>query len=175
VRYDTPTYNGFELAISAGREVLVSGDDNDYYDIGLNYAQDYGDYQVAARAGYSVRGTAEDLLVGSFAVLHEPTGLNLALSAGSQQEGDDSYVYAKIGWKQKWLSIGETRLSVDYYAGENFAVTGSNSDSFSLAVVQAVDAYDLELYAIYRPYELDGTGAEVFDQDVSFVGARWRF
>ncbi len=174
-RYDTPTYNGFGLALSAGEEVLTSGDDNEYYDIGLNYDQDYGDLRVAARVGYSWRGSSEELLVGSFALLHEPTGLNLAVAGGSQQEGDASYGYVKAGWQQNWFSIGQTRLSVDYYAGDDFSVIGSDSDSVSLAVVQVVDAYDLELYAIYRTYELDGTGAEVFDQDVSFVGARWRF
>jgi hypothetical protein len=174
-RYDTPSYNGIGLALSAGEEVLNSGDDNEYYDIGLNYDQDYGDLRVAARAGYSWRGSSQELLVGSLALLHEPTGLNLALAGGSQQEGAASYGYVKAGWQQNWFSIGQTRLSIDYYAGDDFSVIGSESESVSLAVVQVVDAYDLELYAIYRTYELEGTGAEVFDQDVTFVGARWRF
>jgi hypothetical protein len=175
VRYDTPSYNGFALALSAGEEVLSEDDDNEYYDVALTYDRDYGDVKVAARAGYSIRGSAEELVVGSLAVLHDPTGLSLALASGRQQQGDDSYAYAKAGWKQSWFSIGETRFSVDYYAGEDFSVTGSDSDSVSLAVVQVVDRYDLELYAIYRKYELAGTGAAVLDQDVTFVGARWKF
>jgi hypothetical protein len=175
LRYDTPTYSGFGVSLSAGEEVLTSGDDNEYYDAAVTYDQDYGAYKVAARAGYSWRGSAEELMVGSFAVLHVPTGLSLALAGGRQEEGDDTYAYAKVGWKQEWFGIGETRLSVDYYDGSDFSVSGSSSDSVSLAVVQMVDAYDLELYAIYRTYELDGTGSAVRDMDVTFVGARWKF
>lgn len=174
VRYDTPTYNGFALALSAGEEVLSSGNDDEFYDIALVYNQDYGDIKVAARGGLSIRDSDEELLLGSLAVLHEPTGLNIAAATGRQQEGDDSYYYVKAGVKQDWFAIGETRLSVDYYSGENFVVTGSDSTTVGLAIVQKVDRFNLEVYATYRTYEFDG-GAAVFDQDVTFVGARWKF
>lgn len=175
IRYDTPTYNGFSLAVSAGEEVLTSGNDDEFYDIGLKYDQDYGAYQVAARAGLSIRDSDEELLLGSFAVLHKATGLNLAVATGRQQEGDDSYVYVKGGIKRDWFALGETRLSVDYYSGEDFGVTGSESESVGIAVVQKVDAWNTELYASYRTFEFSDSGADLLDQDVTFVGARWRF
>lgn len=175
IRYDTPTFAGFSLAVSAGEEVLASGNDDEFYDIGLTYDQDYGAYQVAARAGLSIRDSDEELLLGSFAILHKETGLNLAVATGRQQEGDASYVYIKGGIKRDWIAAGETRISLDYYSGEDFGVTGSDSQSVGLAIVQKVDAWNTELYASYRTFEFDNTGADLQDQDVTFIGARWRF
>ena len=175
IHYETPQYNGFWLIVSAGEEVLTSGNDDEFYDIGLKYDKDYGAYHVAGRLGYSIRDSDEELLLGSFAVLHKATGLNLAVASGRQQEGDDSYYYVKAGLKRDWIEAGETRLSVDYYSGEDFAVTGSESESVGIAVVQKVDSINTEFYASYRTFSLDGTGADLQDQDVIFVGARWRF
>jgi len=175
IRYDTPSFSGFTFTASAGEEVLRSGDDNDYYDFGAKYDQDYGDMRVAARLGYSIRDSDEELLLGSLAVLHEPTGLNAAFSSGRQDEGDASYYYIKAGIKQEWFAIGETRLSIDYYDGSDFEVIGSESSSVGVAVVQKVDSANLEIYATYRSYELDNAGPDVLDQDVTFIGARWRF
>jgi hypothetical protein len=175
IRYDTPQFAGFTLTASAGEEVLRSGDDNDYYDFGAKYDADYGAVTVAARLGYSIRDSDEELLLGSVAVLHEPSGFNVAVSSGRQEEGDASYFYVKAGLKRDWLAIGETRLSVDFYDGADFEVTGSESTSVGVALVQAVDALNLEIFALYRTFELEGAGAAVNDQDVTFVGARWRF
>ncbi|MEP2640822.1 porin [Roseobacter sp.] len=174
-RYDTPTYKGFSLAVSAGEEVLTSGNSDEFYDIGLRYDHDYGAYQVAARGGLSIRDTDEELLLGSFAVLHKATGLNLSVASGRQQEGDAGYVYIKGGIKRDWIDAGETRISLDYYSGEDFSVAGSESESIGLAVVQKVDAWNTELYASYRTFEFNDSGSNLQDQDVTFVGARWRF
>ena len=175
VRYDTPDYNGFRLAVSAGQEVLASGNDDEFYDLGVTYNRDYGAYRVAGRLGYSVRDSAEELVLGSAAILHEPTGLSLALAGGQQQQGDAGYVYLKAGLQRDWFSFGRTHLSLDYYSGDDFAVAGSESSSVGLAVVQKIDAYDLELYASYRTFEFEASGAQFEDLDVTFVGARWRF
>ncbi|GFE50850.1 hypothetical protein So717_26030 [Roseobacter cerasinus] len=175
IRYDTPTFAGFSLAVSAGEEVLASGNDDEFYDVGLTYDQDYGAYQVAARTGLSIRDSDEELLLGSFAILHKETGLNLAVATGRQQEGDASYVYIKGGIKRDWIAAGETRISLDYYSGEDFGVTGSDSQSVGIAVVQKVDVWNTELYASYRTFEFNDAGSDLLDQDVTFVGARWRF
>ncbi|MGJ8544304.1 MAG: porin [Sulfitobacter sp.] len=175
VRYDSPTYNGFGFALSAGKEVLTSGNDNEYFDFGVNYEREYGDFEVASAIGYSFRDSAEELLAASAAALHKPTGLSLAVAAGQQKEGDDSYVYVKGGLQRDWFSVGRTYLSLDYYAGEDFAITGSESSSVGLAVVQDIEKYDVELYATYRSYEFESAGSAYEDLDVTFVGARWKF
>ncbi|KIN71169.1 porin [Sulfitobacter guttiformis] len=175
VRYDTPEYNGFGFSVSAGEEVLARGNDDEFYDFGLSYNKDYGNYKVAARLGHSIRDSAEAFTLGSAAILHEPTGLSFALAAGQSREADTDYVYAKAGLQRDWLSIGRTYLSADYYSGSDFAFSGSDSESVGIAVVQKVDAYNVELYATYRTYDLDTAGSAFNDVDVTFVGARWKF
>jgi hypothetical protein len=174
IRYDTPSYKGFGLVISAGEEVLSRGNDGEFYDIGLTYDRDYGNYKVAGRIGHSIRDSDEAFTLGSAAVLHEPTGLSFSLAGGRARESEASYIYAKAGLQRDWLSIGRTHISLDYYSGEDFASAGSDSESIGLAVVQKVDAYNLEIYASQRKYDFSGAGATQ-DVDVTFVGARWKF
>ncbi|QJF52571.1 porin [Roseobacter ponti] len=175
LRYDTPSWNGLVFSASGGEEVLAEGNDNEYYDIGARYTGDYGDLRADARLGYAWVSGGEELMVGSVASLHVPTGLSIAVSAGAQQEGNDDYVYAKLGWQQDWFSIGTTALSVDLYEGNDYAIDGSDSASVGLAVVQQVDDYDLEIYAAWRRHEFDAPGTTVADIDVFAIGARWKF
>ncbi len=175
VRYDTPVFSGFSASVSAGQEVLKSGDNNDYYDVGTRYAKDYGDYKVDARLGYSFRDSSNDLVMGSAAVLHAPTGLSLAVSTGRRVGGDADYAYVKAGLTRDYMAIGSTSFSVDYYNGNDFVVSGSSTSSVGVAVVQRLDQYNTELYATYRTYEFNSAAASYQDMDVTFVGARWKF
>jgi hypothetical protein len=175
LRYDTPSFGGFTASVSAGKEVLKSGDNNDYYDVGMRYGKVYGDYTVDARAGYSFRDTSSDLLMASAAILHNPTGLSLAFSTGKQIDADADYAYIKAGLTRDFLSIGSTAFSVDYYDGNDFVVAGSSTSSVGIAVVQRLDAYKTELFATYRTYDFDNASASYQDMDVTFVGARWKF
>ena len=175
VRYDTPVFGGFSASVSAGQEVLKSGDDNDYYDVGTRYAQDYGTYKVDARLGYSFRDSSDDLVMGSAAVLHAPTGLSLAISAGRRVGGDADYAYIKAGLTRDYLAVGSTSFSIDYYNGNDFVVAGSSTSSVGVAVVQRLDQYSTELFATHRSYEFDSASASYQDMDVTFVGARWKF
>lgn len=175
IRYDTPSFSGFTASVSAGQEVLTSGDDNNYYDVGMRYGKDFGDYTVDTRLGYSFRDTSNDLLMASAAVLHQPTGLNLAVSAGKQIDADSNYAYIKAGLKRDFLSVGSTAFSVDYYSGNDFVVAGSGTSSVGVAIVQRLDRYNTELYATYRTYDFDSTSASYQDLDVTFIGARWKF
>ncbi len=175
VRYDTPRHNGFTFMVAAGEEVLRDGDDEEYYDIGVRYDRDFGDVKFAGRLGYSWVANDEELLVGSAAMLHESTGLSFALVGGQQQDGDDSYFYTKIGLQRDWLSVGRTHLSIDYLDGEDYHVTGSDSSSVGISVVQKLDAHNVELYASYRTFDFDAPGSQFEDLDVTIIGARWQF
>ncbi|WP_299402526.1 porin [uncultured Roseobacter sp.] len=175
IRYDTPDFNGFSVSASAGEEVLREGDDREFYDLGLKYARDYGDIKVDGRLGYSWIDSDEEVAFGSLAVLHEPSGLNAAVSTGRQQEGDDDYVYVKLGYIQNWFTVGSTALSVDVYEGNDFAITGSESSSVGLGVVQRFDDQNLEVYATYRTLEFTEASTPVEDIDVMVIGARWKF
>lgn len=176
VRYDTPDYNGFVASVSAGEEVLTEGDDREFYDLGLKYVRDYGDIKVDGRLGYAWVSGGDEKAIGSLAVLHKPTGLNGAFSTGGQQaDGDDDFVYFKLGYIQDWLSYGSTAFSIDVYEGNDFALAGSESSSIGFGVVQRFDDQNLEVYAGYRTYEFDEVNTPVGDIDVMVVGARWKF
>ncbi len=110
-------------------------------------------------------------------MLHKPTGLNIAVAAGSQDEPalTSSYWYAKAGLKRDWIAWGETRLAVDYYAGENFTKGGSSSDTWALMVVQSVVRANTELWLTYREYRYHDPSAEFDDGQAVFGGARFTF
>ncbi|TMM51244.1 porin [Sulfitobacter sabulilitoris] len=175
VRYDSPTYNGFGLSASAGEEILRRGDDRAFYDIALNYDMDYGAVTVASRIGYQWIDSDEELLTGSVALLHEPTGLNATFATGRQQVGEADYAYLKLGMTRDLIAAGKTSIAVDLYEGDDIGFAGSSSTAVGFGVVQKLDAYDTEVYAGYRTYDLDGTATPVEDIDVAFVGARWKF
>lgn len=174
-RYDTPNFSGFSLGVSAGTEVLARGVNGEFYDIGLTYDKDYGGVKLAGRLGYSFRDGVEELLLGSTSVLHEPTGLSLTVAAGQEQIGDAEYVYIKGGFQKDFFAFGRTSFSADYYEGDDFAFSGSDSSSVGIAVVQKIDNANLELYASYRTFELDGDAQSFDDLDVIFFGARYKF
>ena len=176
LRYDTPSFGGFVFSVSGGEEVLADGDDNEYYDAAVRYSADYGDFRADARLGYGWVSGGQELLVGSLATLHAPTGLSFAIAAGAQQdEGDAEFVYIKFGWQQDWFSAGTTALSIDYNDGDDFEFIGTESNSVGIAAVQNFDAQNLEVYAAWRTHELDAPGSSFEDIDVFAVGARWKF
>lgn len=176
LRYDTPSFGGVVFSISGGEEVLADGDDNEYYDAAAKYVADYGDYKVDARIGYGWVSGGQEVVAGSVATLHEPSGLSFALASGAQQtDGDGDFYYVKLGWKQDWLPYGPTALSIDYNDGNDFATDGSESTSVGLAVVQNFVEQNLEVYAVWRTHDLDAPGESYEDIDVYAIGARWKF
>lgn len=177
LKYDTPTFGGFGVSVSAGEEVLTSGNDDEFYDIAVRYNQTHGDFKVAGRLGYAAVSGGEETILGSIAAIHEPTGLNFTIASGSQEEvGDASYVYVKAGIKRDWFDFGETAISLDYYEGDDFVNVGSSSSSYGLAVVQKIDKSNLEIFATYRNYEFDDAATgPTNDLELAAIGARYRF
>ena len=181
LRYDTPKFHGAHLAVSA-----VS---DDRYDAGLYWGgQGYG-FKMAAAAG--IADLSEDdtdyQYTGSFAILHEETGLNLALSTGGKKrdEQDNATNYfVKAGWLANLFSVGKTAFSLDYTTGkglpytteEDLSAEDDETESYAATVVQRFDKFGTELFAIYRLYELDrDEGSNVHDIGVASMGARVKF
>ena len=176
IRYDTPSFNGFVFSVSGGEEVLADGNDNEYYDVGAKYVADYGDIKVDGRLGYSWVSSNNGKLTGSISGLHAPSGVSFTLAGGAEQDdGNDEFIYTKLGWEQNWIAQGSTALSIDYTDGNDFAIDGSDSTSIGLAVVQNIDDYNLEIFGSYRTFELDSAGVNYEDIDVFVAGARWKF
>lgn len=181
IRYDSPSFSGFTISAAAGEEILASGSDDEFYDVALRYAGEFGAIRVASGLGFSRKdsgGTDTDDTFGSVAVEHD-NGFNGALALGSRDDGGD-YVYAKVGYQANWFDIGRTALSIDLYDGSDFGLTGgatsSDSQVLGLGASQMLDDQNLELYIGYRTYEFsDNSTTSYQDIDSVLAGARWKF
>ena len=175
IRYDTPKFSGFSVAVAYGQNILAEDDDTDYYDIGLTWSGTQGDMELAAAVGYAWDDgeTNSERYAGSFSMLHTPTGLNLSLSAGADPDAG-SYGYVKAGWKGDLIAQGPTAFSIDYYDGSDIANDDSSSEAFGLSAVQTFTEIDLEVYMGYRAYSYNDTAAYQ-DADSFLLGARYKF
>lgn len=179
LRYDTPEFNGFTLAAAYGTEVLEDDNDDDFYDIALNYGNTFGDTEVAASIGYAWRdrdeGDTGKAWAGSVSFLHQPTGLNGTFAGGSMDDGG-SYYYLKAGWTGNFLSVGSTAFSVDYYDGDDFVSDGASSENWGVQIAQNFDGYNLQAYLGYRSYDYDDdTGVDYHDASSVLAGVIWEF
>jgi hypothetical protein len=177
VRYDTPTFHGFGLRTSYGEDALAERDDP-LYDIAAVYSGDFDQFDLDGAIAYSRNdGSDVDILSGSISGLHKPTGISLTLAAAREfTDGTEgSYGYVKLGYQREFFAIGSTAFSVDYYFGSDIAALGSNSDSIGLAAVQNVDAYNLQLWALWRDHSYDDDAGEYDDGQAVFAGALFKF
>lgn len=178
VRYDSPAIAGFILSASYGED--------DMWDVGARYEGEFSGFKLAASIAYTqdtdengLDGTGGDpskIIVGSAAILHEPSGLNALVSAG-QRDFDDpafataSFVYAKLGWLAKLNGLGPTGFYGEYgryrdflsnrdggdldaaFAGIN--ITGSTAEVWGVGVVQHIEAAEMQIYLGYRHHDFD--------------------
>jgi len=178
-RYDTPVFGGVMLSTSYGKNVLVPEDKNDYYDAAIRWTGDVGEIAVRSAIGYqwidNPDGDRTERLAGSVSLLHRPTGLNFALSAGDQIDGPN-YYWARAGWRINRLAVGTTSLSIDYYNGSDFLSKGAKTENYGLYAVQDVDDLSLNAYIGWRRFKYsDQLGNTYKDADGILVGVRWYF
>lgn len=176
VRYDTPTFAGLTFSAAWGEEILATNNDDEFYDVALRYAGEFGAIRIEGGAGYSNRdraGVDTEDTSGSVSILHE-SGFNVTVAAGDR-DGSGSYGYGKLGYVGNWFSIGSTALSVDYYDGSDFVSAGSSATSTGFGAVQKFDDINLEAYLGYRTYELSEVGQSYRDADSVLFGARLKF
>lgn len=141
VRYDTPSFAGFTVSVSWGED--------DIWDVGANYEGQVGSFEMAGAIAYT-ESTDENgafgdpgepdynIVVGSFAIRHQPSGLNALIAAGQQSfdnpvvdaDGivrnvdDPRYIYAKLGWIANFFTLGHTAFYGEYGLFENFVSAG---------------------------------------------------
>lgn len=176
IRYDTPSINGFQLKTSYGQDAL-NDDDASLYDVAAVYSGEFQDFKLAGAVAYSWNdGNDVDRLDGSFSALHS-SGVSVTVASGAQYgEGSGEFGYAKLGYERAFFEAGATAMSIDYYVGEDLASPGSDSSSLGLAIVQDIDAANLELWLTWRDYDYDDDGDGGYQNGTAvFGGARFRF
>lgn len=176
IRYDTPELAGFVASVSYGANLL---DDNDtpLADVALTYQNKFDDFKVQGAIAYAWQENDVEIFDGSASILHEPSGINFTVAAGSQDNGTKvgSYAYGKIGFLRDFVGIGKTAFGVDFYYGEDIAAADTTSRSIGLAVVQNIKKYNTELYLGYRRYQYDTSAADFEEGDAVLSGARVKF
>lgn len=155
VRYDSPEWAGFAVAASYGED--------DIWDLAATFDGKVSALEIAAAVAYSRTTDAGGLdsgsanpdaatLVGSLAVLHQPSGLNALVAAGQQRFGsavadadgirrtpsDAKFVYAKLGWIANWSSIGPTSFYADYGRFQDYLTAGADAAAVSSLGVRGV-------------------------------------
>ncbi|MTH77020.1 porin [Paracoccus aestuariivivens] len=180
LRYDTPKFNGFMFSAAYGEEILAEDDDANYYDVALRYGYENDTFKADAGLGYAWKDADDDgdteQLIASTSVVHRPTGLNATLAMGDGQDDSGNYGYFKFGWTGDVIDQGSTAVSIDYFEGNDYVISGSDSKSWGIQAVQGFDDYNVEAYLGYREYEFDDdTGADYQDISALLLGARWKF
>lgn len=175
IRYDTPTFGGLSLGVSAGQ---------DFYDVALGYSGTLGGLTVGGALSYAQDNiTDQEITNGSLSVLHNATGLSLTLAGGNRENNgggaltsDTSFAYVKAGYQTNDLtSLGKSAFSVDYSQNEDSFANGDEATSYGLQFVQQLNGVGTDLYIGYRKYEYEAPGASFNDIDTLLVGARVRF
>jgi hypothetical protein len=179
LRYDSPRFAGTMLSTSYGRNVLVSGNNTIDYDVALRRNRTLGDVAIRSAIGYAREdnpdGENREQVAGSVSAFHNPTGLNLAFSAGSIASGPD-FIYTRLGWRAQVSEIGVTSVSADFYQGRDFLSDGARTENYGLYAVQSIDKLSADAYAGWRRFTYrDELGGSYKDADSLILGLRYFF
>lgn len=195
IRYDTPTIAGFVLTAAWGED--------DFYDVSVRYAGDWGSFKVKAAIGYSkydaddsanTANLDEEAITASAGIIHVPTGLYVhGAYRGYEYEGagavpDADGYQIQVGIKNKWNTLGATAIYGAYTNVEDgfarsvipgtdvgVAITSSEIDRWSAGITQWIDAAAMELYLVYDHTEAEINNVDTEDFDTVTVGGRIRF
>lgn len=179
VRYDSRTLRGLTISASLGKQVLSSTVDSKDSDITLRYAHEGRLFRLKAAAGYTWinRKTLANnrTAISSVSVVHKPTGVSFSASTGKRDTAGN-YRYFKLGYQVQVARLGPASISLDYYAANNMAVSGSRSESFGLGILQRFSNPRLEAYLGVRSYGFtDPTPTLYRDAYSVLIGTRWKF
>lgn len=181
VRYDTPNFGPFQLAVSAGSDQR--------YDLALAFGRDYDHWSGVDLPGFTTLGGIgisrpndddEDYRIGgSWSIQHDTSGVSLTLSGGMDggTGRDDPYtLYGKLGWDTQLMRFGPTGFGVDYTWTENQQADEDQGQTAGIAAVQVLEAYGIELYSQFKWHTYDRDfGPGLDDLWLGTVGTRIRF
>ncbi len=181
LRYDTPSFGGFNLAASVANGTA--------YELAGYWNGDFSGHKIAASLGYvdsQDRGTVgEDqwTQLGLSASYLAPFGLNLTVSYGMRnfqdetkdtrlaagQTDDATNMYVKLGYK-----VGIHAFAVEYGVTEDLDLKNDESSNYGLAYV-IKPWKSVEFYASGRVYSLDRDNVDLDDITQIMAGTRIKF
>jgi hypothetical protein len=175
IRYDTPSFGGFKVAVSHAN--------NDRVSYSLRYGGNFNGIKVKGAIGKTDQdagadGSGNDETAASIGVLL-PMGLNVQYAYGERSRAgrnDPEANYVRVGYRMKNMGMGETRVGVSLHQVDDGAANGDDWQSLNFAVVQVIEPLGAELYGAYSNVSLDRTAtANIEDIDIVTVGLRVNF
>lgn len=173
LRYDTPAFGGFSLAVSHG----VKDSSRDVGEVALWYSGDLGALgKLSGAIGQSTEDAApggidDEVIGGSISWLH-PSGFNLTLASSERElaaNRDGKFNYVKVGYK-----TGKHSVSLDYGLAEDQAQAGDEADFVGVGYVYSATGW-AEVYALAKRHSLERVGASFDDVNVLMAGTRLKF
>ncbi len=177
LRYDTPSYQGFSLAVAYGKEVLDASNHNRYYDTALRWKGIIAGMTVDGALGYAWTKPRSGATVGNSVVsvsITHPSGANLTLAGGNVQHGGQ-WDYAKLGYGHKWFALGKTAVAAEYFHSNGFGSSSGHARGWGLMATQVLEKYNVTLYAGYRHQQYSDASASYLPAKTYTVGAFWTF
>ena len=177
VRYDTPTFSGFSLAVSSGvKNETVAPVSRDVWETALRYAGDFDAFgKLAGAVGMSQQdgdpGAVKDKTVGgSLSWLHG-SGANLTFGYTTRDRGarDSTFAYAKAGYK-----AGKHAVSLDYTVGKAQSAAGDEASAIGMAYVFTPASW-AELFALAKRAQLNRPGVAFEDVTIFMLCTRLKF
>jgi hypothetical protein len=184
VRYDSPTFAGFSMAASYGKD--------DDWEVAGRYNGELAGFKVSLGVGYSVntdedtqpppvsfRKDSEFFQAGGY-VEHLATGLFLHAIYGQEDNNNEITLdgftepnthqwYVKGGIREQWLPLGHTVLYGEYAwyidqlspAALKAGATASELSRWGFGAVQEIDSASMSLWVQYRQQEVEITGGNL--------------
>ena len=210
IAYISPTLAGFTISLGwldVNDAATGSTDGVDVYSAALRYAGEFGPIRLAAGIGYntnddntSAASAVADSdganVMGSIAMMHTPTGLNIAFAAGKELDGgtktpgnaavdveDSQFWHVQGGISQNFFGPGKTSVYGEYGNYDRDEATAATLDEttmYGFGLVQSFDSAATELYIAYRHWESeDSAGVAIVgaadDVDSVMAGMRIKF
>lgn len=176
VRYDTPTFAGFQVSGSA----LSNG----AADVALRYGGKFGGVAVKAAASYVNQGassaTVDAQWVMSAAAEHE-SGINVRGQYGKRDmtvaTRDDATTWAVgLGYDASLTSMGTTSFAVGYGQDEGIAANDEEATQLEFGVVQHIKDAGTELYLGVALLEFEDSTTTSYEDATSIIaGTRIKF
>jgi len=172
VRYDTPTFNGFQLRTSVA--------DEGQWDVGAFYSGKLGEVTVAGGIAYadtnSVSST-ESQISGSLSAKFSAFSVTVAAGQQELKSGarDPMFYYGKLAYDLVNDKTSQTAVAVDYGMYEELRSVDGEASAYGVYLLHVIKNLGTDLYAGVRLYDYEAGNTEYDTMTAAISGIRVRF
>ena len=177
VRYDSPSFAGFILSADWTND----GNVYDNWAVRLSYANQFGDFRVAAAAAYGadmfiadnwsgglIAGPAPEAsrMVASGGIQHVPSGIFVNASWGETDldvvgDQNSSHWAVQAGIQASLFSVGKTTVYGAYYHSEDNSILIPNPGALDFDIYVGAE-YELNYWGLGLVQSIDAAGMDIY-------------